>query len=61
MENIRATHPLQLVYLDYLTIKMTEGRKDVHVLFVTDHFIRYAQALVKSSQTAKCIAKILWD
>ena len=35
MENIVATHPLQLVHLDYLTIEATEGGKDVHVLIVT--------------------------
>ena len=38
MENIQATCPLQLVHLDYLTIEMTKGGKDVHVLIITDHF-----------------------
>ena len=55
MENIKATHPLQLVHLDYLTIEATESGKDVHVFIITDHFMRYAQALV-TSQTAKCTA-----
>ena len=54
MENIWATHPVHLVYLDYLIIKVTEGGKDVHMLIFTDHFMRYAQALVISLQTAKC-------
>ena len=61
MESIQAAHPLQLVYLDYLTIKVTESWKDVHVLIITDHFSRYTQALVTSLQTAKCIAQGLWD
>ena len=61
MENIQTTYPLQLVHLDYLTIKTTEGGKDVHILIITDHFMRYAQALVMSSQTAKCTAQALWD
>ena len=61
MENIQATHPLQLVHLDYLTIETTEGCKDVHILIITDHFMRYAQALVMSSKTAKCMAQALWD
>ena len=52
MENIQATHPLQLVHLDYLIIKVTEGGKDVHVLIIMGHFTQYAQALVTSSQTA---------
>ena len=61
MENIRATHSLQLVHLDYLTIKVTEGGKDVHLLIITDHFMRYAQALVISLHVAKCAAQTLWD
>ena len=36
MENIQATHPLQLVHLDYLTIEVTEGGKDVHVVIIMD-------------------------
>ena len=40
---------------------MTKGGKDVHVLIITDHLMRYMQALVTSSQTAKCIAQALWD
>ena len=61
MENIQATYPLLLVHLDYLTTEMTEGGKDVNVLIITDHFMRYAQAPVTSSQTAKCTAQALWD
>ena len=61
MENIQATYLLHLLHLDYLTIEMTHGGKDVHVLIITDHFMRYAQALVTSSQTAKCTAQALWD
>ena len=61
VESILATHPLQLVHLDYLTIEVTKGGKDVHMLIITDHFMRYAQGLVTSSQTAKCMAQTLWD
>ena len=49
------------MYLDYLTIKVTEGGKDVHMLIITDHCMRYAKALVISSQTGKCTAQALWD
>ena len=59
MENIQATHLLQLVHLDYHTITRTEDGKDVHMLIITDHFMRYAQALVTSSQTAKCTGQAL--
>ena len=61
MENIQATHPLQLVHLDYITTEVTEGGKDVHMVIITNHFMRYIQALVTSSQTAKYTAQALWD
>ena len=52
---------LQLVHLVYLTIEVTEDGKDFHVFIINNHFMRYAQALVTSSQTAKCTAQVLWD
>ena len=61
MENVDATYPMELVLLDYVTIEANEGGKDVHILVITDHFTRYAQAIVTSSQTAKCTAQNLWD
>ena len=59
MENIDATYPMELVHMDYLTIEANEGGKDVHILVITDHFTWYAQAVVTSSQTAKCTAQNL--
>ena len=38
MENIDATYPLELVYMDYLTIETNGGGKDVHILVITDQF-----------------------
>ena len=61
MENVDATYPMELVHMDYLTIEATEGGKDIHILVITDHFTRYAQAIVTSLQTAKCTAQNLWD
>ena len=61
MENVDATYPMELVHMVYLTIEANEGGKDVHVLVITDHFTWYAQAIVTSSQTAKCTAQNLWD
>ena len=58
--NIWATHHLQVVHLDYLMIEATKGGKDVHMLIITDHFMRYVQAVVTSFQTAKCTAQALW-
>ena len=61
MENIQATYLLQLMHLDYLTIEMTEGGKDAHVFIITDHVMRYTQALVTSSKTSKCTVQALCD
>ena len=59
-ENIVATHPLELVHLDYLCLEPGKGL-DENVLVVTDHFMRYAQAYVTRTQTAQTTAKTLWD
>ena len=53
MENIWANYLLKLVHLDHLTIEVTDGGKDVHMLIITDHFTWYVEALVTSSQTAR--------
>ena len=37
LKNIQVIHPLQLVHLDYLTIEVTEGVNDVHMLIITYH------------------------
>ena len=52
---------MELVHKDFLTIEVNEGGKDVHMLVIMDHFSWYAQAIVTSSQTAKCSAQNLWD
>ena len=61
MGNVDATYPMELVHMDYLTNEANEGCKDVYNLVITDHFTRYAQAIVTSLQTAKCTAQNLWD
>ena len=37
LENIMATHPLELVHLDYLCLESGKGLEE-NVLVVTDHF-----------------------
>ena len=54
MENRDATYPMELVHMDYLTIEANGGGKYVHILVIIDHFTWYAQAIITSSQTAKC-------
>ena len=60
LENIMATHPLELVHLDYLCLEPGKHLEE-NVLVVTDHFTRYAQAYVTKTQTAQMTAKTLWD
>ena len=57
---IHATHPLELVHMDYLEIEPSKGNIE-NVLVITDHFTRYAQAYTTKSQTAVTTAKMLWD
>ena len=54
LENVDATYPMELVHMDYLIIEANEGGKDIHILVITDHFTQYAQAIMTSSQTARC-------
>ena len=60
LENIIATHPLELVHLNYLCLEPGKGL-DENALVVTDHFTRYAQAYVTRTQTTQMTAKTPWD
>ena len=60
LENIMATHPLELVHLDFLCLEPGKGQEE-NVLVITDHFTRYAQAFVARTQTAQMTVKTLWD
>ena len=60
LENIMATHPLELVHLNYLCLEPGKDLEE-NVLVVTDHFTRYAQTYVTKTQTAQMTAKTLCD
>ena len=60
LENIMATHPLELLHLNYLCLEPGKGLEE-NVLVITDHFTRYAQAYVTKTQTTQMTAKTLWD
>ena len=60
MENIVATHHLELVHIDYLCLEPGKGKEE-NVLVVTGHFTWYAKAYVTQLQTAQTTAKVLWD
>ena len=58
--NIRATRPLELVCMDFLSLEPdTSNTKDILVL--TDHFTKFALAIPTPNQKAKTVAKCLWD
>lgn len=60
LENIRSTRPLELVCIDFWSAEDSRN-KSVDVLVVTDHFTRMAQAFPCKDQTAKQVARVLWD
>ena len=61
IEQTDAHYPLELIHVDFLTIGgKKDARKDINVLVVTDHFTRYAQAYVTTSQTAITVARVLF-
>ena len=59
LQNIVATHPLELVHLDSLCLEPGNVKKE-NLLVMMDHFTQYAQAYVTWSQTALMTAKALW-
>ncbi|CDQ95193.1 unnamed protein product [Oncorhynchus mykiss] len=60
LESIKTCSPMELVCLDFWT---AEDRKknSVDVLVVTDHFTKLAHAWPCRNQTAKQVARNLWD
>lgn len=58
--NITTSRPLQLVCMDFLSVEPDQSNtKDV--LVITDHFTKYALAIPTPNQTAKTVAKSLWE
>ena len=60
LQPILVTQPLELVYMDYLSLEPSKGNIE-NVLVITDHFTRYALAYPSKTQTAQATARILWD
>ena len=61
MYPIETLYPLELIHMDFLTIGRVDLNNVVNILVITGHFTKYAQAYVMPSQTAKVIAKMLWE
>ena len=61
MQPILVSYPLELIHLDFLTLGgKADDNRSVNILFVTDHFTRYAQAYVAQKQTEPVVARTLW-
>ena len=57
--NIVTTYPLEVLCMDYLTLKPTKGV--CNVLVVTHHFTKYALAVAAKNQTAKTTAEAFYQ
>lgn len=60
LESIRTSAPMELVCLDFWSAEDSKQRS-VDVLVLTDHFTKLAHAFPCTNQTAKQVAKKLWD
>ena len=59
LKPISCTYPLELVHLDFLTIRKEGTEKAIYIMVITDHFTRYAQVYITPKQTAPVVAKSL--
>ena len=59
MQTIVTTTPNELICIDYLTIE--EKGKKVNILVIMDHFTKFSQAVVTPDQTARNVARALWE
>lgn len=57
--SIKTHVPLELVCIDYQALQPSSGYG--HVLVITDHFSKFAQAIPTKNETAKTTAKVLYE
>ena len=60
LQSISTTRPLELVCIDFLSLERSRGGFE-HVLVVTDHYTRYAQAYPTRDEKATTVARVLWE
>ena len=62
MHSIESLYPMEIVHIDFLVIGSKKDiNKEINVLVITDHFTRYAQAFVTTSQTVHTVAITLYE
>ena len=65
MQPIIATAPLELLHVDFTIIEKTmeldQPPNVVSVLAFCDHFMKHIMACMTPNQTAKTVAKFLWQ
>ena len=49
---VDSTYPMDLVCMDFLSLEMSAGGYE-HILVITDHFTRYAQAIPSRNQNSQ--------
>ena len=60
LESIRTSEPMELVCIDFWSAEVNDG-KSMDVFVVTDHFSKMAHAFPCKNQSAKQVARKLWD
>ncbi len=58
--NIQTSGPLEMVCMDFLLLE-PDNSNTKNILVVTDHFTKYAVAKPTQNQTARMVAKCLWE
>lgn len=58
--NIQTSRPLELVCMDFLSLEPDHSNTK-NILVITDHFTKYAVAIPTQNQTARTVAKCLWE
>lgn len=58
--SIKTSRPLELVCMDFLSLE-PDRSNTMDILVITDHFTKYAVAILIPNQKACTVARSLWD